>query len=429
MRTSQLLRLSAIHVAVALTLLPINSTLNRIMISELGISATLVALLIAVPYILSPMQMWIGSLSERYPLWGWRRTPYIMIGLVLCATGSALTPHAAFAIHDGIWWGIPLGFVAFGAWGFGFNFATVSYLSLATELSGTAQRARTVGVMWFVLILSMIIGGITLARSIEPYSHARLITAFEVIAGISLIIGLLGLIGLEPRYMATPQEQRMSMGATLRMVGQNPQARFFFVYLLLLLIALLGQDVLLEPYAADIFGVSPANTTRYTSIWGVALLVGLLVTNRLTMWYGLKRAAQVGAAFAALGLIGIMLAGVLHQVGVLIPSLVLFGFGTGISTAANLALMLDMTVAGQVGLFIGAWGVADALARLGGTLLSGVVRDVVTYGAGNKLAGYVTVFAIELVVLLVSMVMLQRIRSDEFQTKAVEIIEVTSNLS
>jgi BCD family chlorophyll transporter-like MFS transporter len=75
MRTSQLLRLSAIHVAVALTLLPINSTLNRIMISELGISASLVALLIAVPYILSPMQMWIGSLSERYPLWGWRRTP------------------------------------------------------------------------------------------------------------------------------------------------------------------------------------------------------------------------------------------------------------------------------------------------------------------------------------------------------------------
>jgi hypothetical protein len=64
------------------------------------------------------------------------------------------------------------------------------------------------------------------------------------------------------------------------------------------------------------------------------------------------------------------------------------------------------------------------VARLGGTLLSGVVRDVVTYSAGNKLAGYAVVFVIELVVLLVSMVMLQRIRSDEFQTKAVEIVEV-----
>ncbi|MCX6016349.1 MAG: BCD family MFS transporter [Chloroflexales bacterium] len=429
MRTSQLLRLSAVHVAVALTLLPINSTLNRIMISELGISATLVALMIAVPYILSPMQMWVGSLSERYPLWGWRRTPYIILGLVLCAAGSALTPYAAFAIHDGVWWGLPLGFVAFGAWGFGFNFATVSYLSLATELSGAGQRARTVGVMWFVLILSMIIGGITLARSIEPYSHARLVAAFAVVAGIALTIGLVGLIGLEPRYTAAHGDQRKNIGATLQMVAHNPQARNFFVYLMLLLIALLGQDVLLEPYAADVFGVSPANTTRFTSIWGVALLVGLLVTNRLTLWYGLKRAAHIGATFAALGLLGIVLAGVLDQVGLLLPSLLLFGFGSGISTAANLALMLDMTIAGQVGLFIGAWGVADALARLGGTLLSGVVRDVVTFGTGNKLAGYATVFGIEFVFLLVSMVMLQRIRSDEFQAKAVEIIEVTANLS
>lgn len=429
MRTSQLLRLSAVHVAVALTLLPINSTLNRIMISELGISATLVALMITVPYILSPMQMWVGSLSERYPLWGWRRTPYIILGLVLCAAGSALTPYAAFAIHDGVWWGLPLGFVAFGAWGFGFNFATVSYLSLATELSGAGQRARTVGVMWFVLILSMIIGGITLARSIEPYSHARLVAAFAVVAGIALTIGLVGLIRLEPRYTASHGDPRKNIGATLQMVAHNPQARNFFVYLMLLLIALLGQDVLLEPYAADVFGVSPANTTRFTSIWGVALLVGLLVTNRLTLWYGLKRAAHIGATFAALGLLGIVLAGVLDQVGLLLPSLLLFGFGSGISTAANLALMLDMTIAGQVGLFIGAWGVADALARLGGTLLSGVVRDVVTFGTGNKLAGYVTVFGIEFVFLLVSMVMLQRIRSDEFQAKAVEIIEVTANLS
>jgi BCD family chlorophyll transporter-like MFS transporter len=129
---------------------------------------------------------------ERYPLWGWRRTPYIMLGLVLCAGGSALTPQAAYAIHDGVWWGVPLGFVAFGAWGFGFNFATVSYLSLATELSGTGQRARTVGVMWFVLILSMIIGGISLARSIEPYSHARLALAFEFIAGLAFGYRVIG---------------------------------------------------------------------------------------------------------------------------------------------------------------------------------------------------------------------------------------------
>ena len=430
MRFGTLWRLSAIHVAVALTLLPIDSTLNRIMISELGLSATLVAVLVAVPYMLSPMQMWIGSLSERMPLWGYRRSPYILLGVMLCAVGAWLSPYAAFAIYDGIWWGIPLGFVAFGAWGFGFNFATVSYLALATELSGDGQRARTVGVMWFVLIVSMIIGGITLARAIEPYSHERLIDAFAWTALVAFGLGVVGVIGLEPRNSTVTPVVHQRMGDVLRTVAANPQARLFFVYLMLLLVALLGQDVLLEPYAADVFGVSPATTTRYTSLWGVAFLIGLLVTNRMTLRWGMIRVAGIGAVIAAGGLSGIVVAGVIGQVMWLIPALMLFGLGAGISTASNLALMLDMTIAGQIGIFIGAWGVADALARLGGTILSGVVRDVLTYAFGSELWGYVAVFCIEIVVLLVSIRLLRSINTAAFQQhRAVDTMDIASHMA
>ncbi len=419
MRLPQLARLSAIHVAVALTLLPINSTLNRIMITELGLSATLVALLVSIPYLLSPMQLWIGTLGERRPLWGYRRSPYILIGLVLCAFGAASSPAAAFAIHDGVWWGIPFGVVAFGAWGFGFNFATVSYLALATELSSTNERSKTVGVMWFVLILSMIIGGISFSRAIEPYSHARLSTAFVEMAVFALLIGLLGVLGLEHRGSATiPAELRPSMWVTLRTVAGNPQAKKFFVYLIILLIGLLGQDVLLEPYAGDVFGVAPAVTTRYTSIWGTTLLIGLLVTSPLTKRFGMKPVASAGAMIAAAGLGMIVAAGAVHQVGLLVPGLAVFGFGSGISTAANLALMLDMTVTGQVGMFIGAWGVADALARFGGTMLSGILRDVVGYTLGSVYAGYAVVFGIEIALFGVSLLLLKKIEVGAFTRHA-----------
>lgn len=424
MRISQIIRLSAVHIAVALTLLPIDSTLNRIMISELSIPASLVALLIAVPYLLSPMQMWIGALSERAPLWGWRRSPYIMIGLIMCASGAALSPQAAFAIHEGLWWGIPLGFVAFGAWGLGFNFSTVSYLSLATELSGPGQRTKVVGIMWFSLILSMIIGGILFAQSIDPYTHERLITSFYMICGIALGIGTLGVIGLEPRYREVVVEHKLSMRATWQLISQNPQAKYFFGYLIILLIAILSQDVLLEPYAADIFAVSPAETTRYTSFWGMAFLVALLITSPLTNRFGLKPTAGAGAIIAASGLATIILAGLLYRVDLLIPGLAIFGFGAGLSTATNLALMFDMTVAGQVGVFIGAWGVADALARLGGTVLSGVIRDIIVYGLGSKLGGYTLVFLIEMILLIISVFMLRHIRVDMFHQKALRATDV-----
>jgi BCD family chlorophyll transporter-like MFS transporter len=88
-------QLGLIHVAVAMTLVPINSTLNRVMIKELAISATLVAILASLPYLFSPMQVAIGSFSDRHPLWGRRRTPYILLGPSY-ACSVILAPQAAF---------------------------------------------------------------------------------------------------------------------------------------------------------------------------------------------------------------------------------------------------------------------------------------------------------------------------------------------
>jgi len=91
------------------------------------------------------------------------------------------------------------------------------------------------------------------------------------------------------------------------------------------------------------------------------------------------------------------------------------GLATGLATVSNLSLMLDMTTAGQFGLFIGAWGMADAFARLTGNLLSGVARDAVTQIAHSPVAGYACVFGLEAVMLLVSLFVLQKIDVGAFR--------------
>src|SRR5262245_56972101 len=406
---TKILRLGLIHVAVAVTLVPINSTLNRIMISELGLAATLVAVLVSLPYLFSPIQVWIGAYSDQHPLFGYRRTPYIALGLLLCAVGAALAPAAAFALARDVRVGLPLGLLAFGAWGMGFNVATVSYLSLATDLAGEEHRARTVGVMWFMLIVSVIIAGVAIGRALQPYSPAALFRAFYVTCAVALALGFGGLLGLERRGAAARTGERRSFQAVLRSVAGNRQARLFFVYLVLLLIALLGQDLLLEPFAADVFGVPVRRTTEYTSIWGTALLVALLITSPLTRRTGKPAAAAIGAIFTGVGLLLIAFSGLLRLQAIFIPGLVVFGFGSGIATASNLALMLDMTMAGQVGVFLGAWGMADAMARLFGTLLSGIVRDSVKALTHDLASGYVTVFLIEALALAISLLLLRRI--------------------
>src|SRR5574339_1070566 len=107
-------QLGLIQVAVAMTLVPINSTLNRVMIKELAISATLVAILASLPYLLAPIQVAIGSYSDRHPIFGYRRSPYILAGLLLCVLGVAVSPHVAVLISSNFALGVIAGVMAFG---------------------------------------------------------------------------------------------------------------------------------------------------------------------------------------------------------------------------------------------------------------------------------------------------------------------------
>ncbi len=81
--------------------------------------------------------------------------------------------------------------------------------------------------------------------------------------------------------------------------------------------------------------------------------------------------------------------------------------------------MFDFTMPGMVGLYIGAWGFSNALARLAGSILGGVMGDVVNQATGTALSGYLVVFTLEALMLLVAVVMLTRLDIQKFK-KGVE---------
>ena len=424
------IQLGLIHVAVAMTLVPINSTLNRVMIRELALSATLVAVLASLPYLFSPLQMAIGAFSDRHPLLGLRRTPYILFGILLCVAGVIISPWSAFRLAQGGAAGILAGLLPFLAWGMGYNIASVSYLALASELSSQEGRGKTIAVMWFMMIVSIILTAIGLSRMVDPYTPAALIFAFRTTGLVALFLGLIALVGLEPhaapagRPGQNPSLHQMS-GAILG----NSQARRFFVYLLLLLAAIFGQDVLLEPFAAEAFNWTVTQTTRLTSLWGGFVLVTILLAGVLEQRLPRRFVAQTGNLGALTGFLLILIGGGLRSPLVFYLGVVFLGAGTGLSTVANLALMFDLTLPSQTGLFIGAWGFSNALSRLIGAVLGGVVRDLVTTTSGNALAGYLVVFAIEALMLLTAVFLLGRIDVSAFRKAAARSVVERAALS
>lgn len=418
----QRFQLGLLHMAVALTALPIDSTLNRVMISELGIPATLVAVLITLPYLFSPIQLAIGSFADRHPLFGRRRTPYIIIGVVLSTAGLALAAPAVFLFDANFPLGLLVSLLAFGLWGTGFNFATVSYFALASEISGEQQSSRTIATMYFMMILTMIITGIGLGRALETYTPFMLNVAVWVVAAIALAIGLLGTVGLEPRRIEDVQPQpsveRTSIGAFLPLVVNNPQARLFFIYMIVLLAAILGQDVLLEPFAADALGLSVSATTRLSSIYGVAFLLALVAggwsEGRIS-----KRTVAAGSAWAGIAAFTfIIVGGLLSSTALFYTGVLILGMAIGLSTVSNHALMLDMTTPQNVGLFIGAWGMATAFARLLGSITGGVVQDLVSPLTSLPGVGYMAMFLINIGLLTVSLILLSRLDVGHFRSQA-----------
>jgi len=415
----QRIQLGMLHVAVAMTLVPINSTLNRVMIKELAISATLVAVLASLPYLFSPIQVAIGSFSDRHPIAGYRRSPYIFLGLLMCVLGVVISPQAAFLMSTNLPLGVALGMLAFGAWGMGYNFASVSYLSLATELSGERGRGRTIAVMFFMMITGIIITAISLSQMVDPYTPEALMRAFWVIGLAALALGLLGLVNLEKRSgQIAGRDENYSWSTLTRFILDNSQARFFFLYLVILLAALLGQDILLEPFGGEAFGLTVQQTTRITSIWGVCVLAALLVAGAMEGRLPKRVVARFGGWGALFGFALIAASGILLNSSVFYTGVVLLGIGTGLSTVSNLSLMLDMTTSDKVGLFIGAWGMANAFSRLSGSVLSGALRDLITRLTGQPIIGYVVVFGIMALFMLVSLIMLRYIDVKAFRQQA-----------
>lgn len=416
------LQLGLIHAAVAITLVPINSTLNRIMIEDMGMSAVLFVLLFSFPYLFSFIQMGIGSFSDRHPILGYRRTPYIVIGLLLCVLGLFLAIQVALLITVNFWAGLALGLLTFGAWGMGFNFATVSYFSLASEISGERGRSKTTAVMFFVMIVSIILTAASLSRMLDPLTPQRLQMSFQLVAIVALVIGLLGVIRLEPRAKASSASaERYPLTQIIRAVLSNRQVTLFFLYLILMLAAILGQDVLLEPFAARAFNLPVEATTRITSIWGVFYLVSLLVAGVLEGKIAKVRIARAASWGAIAAFLLITVSGLLSSQALFYSGVVLLGLATGPATVSNLSLMLDMTVPGKVGLFIGAWGAASALARLLGSFTTAVIRDLARFLPDAALYGYGAAFLVQALFLAASLMILRRVNVAAFKHEASEM--------
>ncbi len=413
-------QVSLLNLAVTIVILPLDSTLNRIMINELGLSASLVALLIALRFLTSPLRIWFGRYSDTHPINGRFRVPYIAVGMVIMCAGFILTPRAAFAIPDGGMGALLFAIFAFGLLGLGVNMTTPLYFAIVSDQTEEKQRSRIVAIMFIVLGVGVVISAAVIAAALDPYSNERLEIIFYVVAAIALGMSLLGLFRLEPRRddlstAVSKTDEGSSFKVIRKLLVENKEVGRFFIYLVLTFVAVEAQEVILEPYAAEAFNMTPAETTRLTAIFRTGLLIMLAIGAWMVNRFGAQRTAVWGIYIAAVGFGMIIASGVIINSGVFMGGVLVIGLGAGTITIANLTLMMNMTDDRNAGVYLGTWGFSQAVGVGGGTLIGGILRDLGEFVFNSSMGGYFVVYGLEIVLLIVAIPLIGAVNVGRFR--------------
>ncbi len=94
---SKLLRLSLFQVSVGMALVLLVGTLNRVMIVELDVPASLVGIMLALPLAFAPFRALIGHRSDTHKCeLGWRRVPFMWNGTLAQFGGFTIMPSPSW---------------------------------------------------------------------------------------------------------------------------------------------------------------------------------------------------------------------------------------------------------------------------------------------------------------------------------------------
>ena len=409
-----IVRLGLVQACLGAMVVLATSTLNRIMVVELALPALVPGLLVGFHYAIQMVRPRMGFGADR----GRRCTPWMIGGVVTLALGGTLAAWGTVQMADNYWTGLLVCLLAFGLIGLGVSATGTSLLALMSKRVPDAMRAPAATTVWVMMIMGFAITAVTVGKLIEPYSPQRLM---DVTAGLGLFIVLVTLISLwglesstEPQGATEDNGKMRSMRdfrQALATVWQDPQARLFTLFVFLSMLAYSSQDLVLEPFAGAIFGMSPGETTQLSGVHHSGVLIGMLAvalagSKRVRGRLGSVQAWMVGGCLmSALAMGGLASAGMQGGAWPLKANVVMLGVANGAFSIAAIATMMRLANAGggdSQGTRMGLWGAAQALAFGLGGVLGTALSDLAHGLLGESGWAYASVFSMESVMFLVS---------------------------
>jgi MFS transporter, BCD family, chlorophyll transporter len=417
----RLLRLSLFQITTGMAAVLLTGTLNRVMIIELGVSGTLVALMVSLPLIFAPLRALIGHKSDTHKSYlGWRRLPYVFFGTMAQFGGFAILPFALLILSgDGVAppvVGQIAAAIAFILVGLGMHTTQTAGLALATDLATEESRPRVVALLYVMLLVGMLFSALILGWLLTDFSSIRLIQVIQGAAMVTMILNFVAVWKQEGRNPALTAHniERPTFSTQWRALMGEGNTKRLLVATGLGAAAFSMQDVLLEPFGAEVLGMSVGSTTALTALWALGTLAGFtLAAQQLAKQGEPHRLAGYGCVIGTLAFSFVIMGGAISATPLFCVGVVFIGFGGGLFSVGTLTAAMAMARGGRSGLALGAWGAVQATCSGVAIALSGALRDgfstLASHGAmGSALntpaTGYGMVYHLEILLLFAALI-------------------------
>lgn len=418
-------RLGLVQTALGAIVVLTTSTINRVMVVELALPAMLPGALVAFHYAVQILRPRWGYGSDI----GGSRTRWIIGGMSVLALGGIAAAGATASMASMPVIGVVASIIAFALIGGGVGAAGTSLLVLLSQTVVQERRAPAATIVWLMMIAGMVLTATIAGGYLDPFSMTRLVVVVSVVSVSAVALTVFAILGVEKdaRIAVAPRpqtnEEKVPFRTALNQVWSEDKARRFAIFVFVSMLAYSAQDLILEPYAGAVFGMTPGQSTQLAGMQHGGVLVGMILVAVLGGGFGGKRLAGfrlgslrswaiAGCLASAAALFAIAVGGFVSENFPLGPAVFGLGVANGAFAVAAIGSMMGLVSSGtksREGTRMGLWGAAQAIAFGLGGFLGTAAIDATRQVFADPVIAYATVFAAEGVLFLVSAKLASRV--------------------
>ena len=399
---SGIVRLGLVQTSLGAIVVMTTSTLNRIMVVELALPAMLPGFLVAIHYYVQILRPRFGHGSDT----GKRRTPWIIGGMAVLAVGGVLAAAATALMSVSSAAGIALATLAFILIGAGVGASGTCLLVLLAATVDDRRRAAAASITWIMMIAGFAVTAGLIGAFLDPFSFQRLLIISVIVSTVALLttIAALGRIEAKHAGFAARPETRVAahdFKSAIRDVMSESHTRRFAAFVFISMLAYSAQDLVLEPFAGAVFGLSPGESTQLGGTQHAGVLLGMILVAFVGYRLGegrhsvLRRCMIAGCFASSLLLLILATSGFVSPDWPLHANVALLGVANGIFAVAAIGSMMGLVSRGHKqrdGVRMGVWGAAQAIAFGLGGMAGTVAVDIVRWLTDSALYAYSLVF-------------------------------------